>query len=212
MQCLPERGESKVPQRSSSEYHDGAVQRFRKVWSFWRWDFFKKALPLGSSETVLAEYLQKDEHFFYKDPISNMIINVIKPGQCFNWHFDTNEFTITMLLEPAESGGFFEYVPELRRSDNECIDDVKKIINWDRRSVWWLELKAGDLQFFLGRFTLHQVTRNTCTTDMLLLVQSFAVKPGMYGSSYRVKDLYGWCQSEEEALEENKVRADGLLD
>ena len=100
----------------------------------------------------LTECLQKDELFVYEDPISNMIINLIKPKQCFNWHFDTNEFTITMLLEPAESGGFFEYVPELRRSDNECIDDVKKIINGDRSRVSRLELKAGDLQFFLGRF------------------------------------------------------------
>ena len=47
----------------------------------------------------LEECLQKDELFIYDDPISNMIINVIKPGQFFNWHFDTNEFTITMLLE-----------------------------------------------------------------------------------------------------------------
>ena len=89
---------------------------------------------------------------------------------------------------------------------------MKKNITGDRSRVRRLELKAGDLQFFLGRFSFHQVTRNTGTTDRLLLVQSFAVKPGVYGSSYRLKDLYGLCQSEEEALEENKVRADGLLD
>ena len=85
---------------------------------------FTTGVPL---KQFLAECLQKDELFVYEDPISNMIINVIKPEQCFNWHFDTNEFTITMIFKPTESGGFFEYVPELRRSDNECIDKVKKL-------------------------------------------------------------------------------------
>lgn len=160
----------------------------------------------------LADCLEKEELFIYEDPVSNMIVNVAKPGQRFNWHFDTNEFTITILLQAAESGGIFEYVPNLRSRDNECIEEVKKVLSGDHNRVKQLELKAGDLQFFLGRFSLHQVSENTGNTDRLLLIQSFAEKPGMIGSMYRVQDLYGKTAEIHIEHEQNKNRADNLLD
>ncbi len=157
----------------------------------------------------LADCLGKDELFIYEDPVSNMIVNVGRPGQEFNWHFDTNEFTITMLLQGAQSGGVFEYVPNLRRADDECYDDVKRVLDGKRDRVRQLELDAGDLQFFLGRFSLHRVSANTGATDRLLLIMSFAEKPGMIGSRERVQDLYGKIT---DAHRQARVRADGLVD
>ncbi len=157
----------------------------------------------------LRECLGKDELHIYEDPVSNMVVNVGKPGQEFNWHFDTNEFTITMLLQPAESGGHFEYVPGLRSAKNECYDDVGKVLNGDRNRVKRLELNAGDLQFFLGRFSLHQVTENTGDGDRLLLIMSFSERAGMVGSMARVKSLYGKTT---DVHKQTMVRADGLVD
>ena len=157
----------------------------------------------------LAECLGKLKLFIYEDPVSNMIVNVGKPGQQFNWHFDTNEFTITMLLKPARSGGIFEYVPQLRTATDECYEEVKGVLDGDRSRVKQLELNAGDLQIFLGRFALHQVTANSGNDDRLLLIMSFSEKPGMIGSLARVKDLYGKITT---AHSNNKVRADNLVD
>jgi hypothetical protein len=157
----------------------------------------------------LAECLDKPELFIYEDPVSNMIINVGGRGEQFNWHFDTNEFTITMLLNPASSGGHFEYVPALRSQDDECYDEVKKVLNGDRSRVKRLSLQAGDLQFFLGRFSLHQVTENTGDEDRLLLIMSFTEKSGMVGNAVRVKDLYGKTT---EVHETELVRSDKLID
>ena len=157
----------------------------------------------------LAECLGKDELFIYEDPVSNMIVNVGKTGQQFNWHFDTNEFTITMLLQGASSGGIFEYIPGLRSADDECYDEVKSVLDGDRGRVKPLQLNAGDLQFFLGRFSLHQVTENTGDNDRLLLIMSFSEKPGMVGSKARVQNLYGKVT---QAHAENTVRADKLVD
>ena len=157
----------------------------------------------------LADCLGKDELYIYEDPVSNMIVNVGKPGQQFNWHFDTNEFTITMLLQPASSGGIFEYVPGLRNAEDECYDDVARVLDGDRSRVHQLELNAGDLQFFLGRFSLHQVTENTGDTDRLLLIMSFAEAPGMVGSKERVMNLYGKTT---EVHARRREFADGLVD
>ena len=157
----------------------------------------------------LRDCLGKDELYLYEDPVSNMIVNVGAPGQQFNWHFDTNEFTITMLLKPAEAGGHFEYVPNLRSAVDECYADVENVLNGDRSRVHRLELNAGDLQFFLGRFSLHQVTENTGSSDRLLLIMSFAEQAGMIGSRERVQNLYGKTT---DAHREQRVRADGLVD
>ena len=158
----------------------------------------------------LADCLNKEKLFIYEDPVSNMIINVGSPGEQFNWHFDTNEFTITMLLNPASSGGHFEYVPALRSQHDECYDEVKKVLDGNRSRVKRLDLNAGDLQFFLGRFSLHQVTKNTGDEDRLLLIMSFTEKPGMVGNAVRVKDLYGKTTEVHDV--QDIVRSDSLID
>lgn len=160
----------------------------------------------------LAECLNKKELYIYEDPVSNMIVNVGKRGQQFNWHFDTNEFTITMLLKQAESGGNFEYVPNLRTPTDECYEEVKKVLAGDRSRVKPLPLQAGDLQIFLGRFSLHRVTENIGSCDRVLLIMSFAEKAGMVGSKVRVQDLYGKVTEAHQRNEQARVRADSLLD
>ena len=106
----------------------------------------------------IADCLGKRELFIYDDPVSNMIVNVGRPGTRFNWHFDTNEFTITMLLQPASSGGHFEYVPDLRSVSDENYDGVRRVLEGDTTLIRRLALEPGDLQLFLGRFSLHRVT------------------------------------------------------
>ncbi len=160
----------------------------------------------------MADCLKKKELFIYEDPVSNMIVNVGQPGQQFNWHFDTNEFTITMLLQTAESGGHFEYVPNLRNPNDECYPEVKKVLDGDRSRVKRLALNAGDLQLFLGRFSLHRMTAITGYRDRLVLIMSFAEKPGMVGNSVRSKNLYGKVTDAHLASARERVRSDALLD
>ncbi len=56
------------------------------------------------------------------------------------------------------------------------------------------------------------MTENTGTIDRLLLIQSFAEKPGMIGSMYRVQDLYGKISKIHKVHEQDKNRTDELLD
>lgn len=160
----------------------------------------------------IADCLGKDELYIYEDPVSNMIVNVGRPGQQFNWHFDTNEFTITMLLQAADSGGYFEYVPNLRQPGDECYPEVQQVIEGRSDRVKRLDLKPGDLQIFLGRFSLHRVTKNTGNRDRLLLIMSFAEQPGMVGNRYRVQDLYGKLAKEHLEDRSETERNDRLLD
>jgi hypothetical protein len=162
--------------------------------------------------TFIQDCLGKDRLYIYEDPVSNMIVNVLTPGSQFNWHFDTNEFTITMLLKSAVSGGHFEYVPNLRNANDECYEDVRAVLCGDPKQVTRLNLAAGDLQLFLGRFSLHRVTKNTGLSDRLLLIMSFAEKPGMIGSVERTRELYGKVTKRHLEAQAQRVRADKLMD
>ena len=94
----------------------------------------------------------------------------------------------------------------------EIIDEVKKVLGGDRSRVRQLQLGAGDLQIFLGRFSLHRVTENLGRSDRLLLIMSFTEQPGGVGNPYRVRDLYGKISAEHHSDAERRVRADRLLD
>lgn len=160
----------------------------------------------------LQDCLGKDELHVYEDPVSNMIVNVQRTGQEFNWHFDTNEFTITMLLQPADEGGLFEYVPDLRSPLDENEAGVTAVLDGDRTNVRTIDLRPGDLQFFLGRFSLHRVTPNGGAATRLLLIMSFSETSGSVGSVQRTRSLYGKVTEEHLAAAAAPVRADALLD
>ncbi len=158
----------------------------------------------------LADCLGKDELFIYDDPVSNMIVNVQAPGEEFNWHFDTNEFT--MLLQSADDGGEFEYVPDLRSTTDECNDNVTAVLDGDHSRVHILSLDPGDLQLFLGRFSLHRVSPNRGDTKRLLLIMSFSERPGSVGSVERIRSLYGKVTERHLTAAATPVRADALTD
>ncbi|MFT5608245.1 MAG: hypothetical protein ACI9PZ_002055 [Parvicella sp.] len=109
-------------------------------------------------------------------------------------------------------------MPNLRTPKDECYADVKQVLSGNSNSnsnsnrIKRLKLKAGDLQFFKGRLSLHQVTPNAGETDSLLLIMSFTEKPGVIGSVTRVKDLYGKITQVHLDHEANRVRSDTLID
>ena len=160
----------------------------------------------------LRDCLGKDELHVYEDPVSNMIVNVQRRDEEFNWHFDTNEFTITMLLQPADEGGLFEYVPALRSPTDENVAGVNAILDGDRELVRTIDLRPGDLQFFLGRFSLHRVTPNLGITTRLLLIMSFSEVPGSVGSVQRIRTLYGKVTDDHRSADAAPARADELMD
>ena len=50
----------------------------------------------------------KDRFFRYTDPLADAIVNVSSEGTGFPWHFDTNNYTITLAIQNATEGGEFE--------------------------------------------------------------------------------------------------------
>ena len=95
----------------------------------------------------------------WADPLACHAYNVMKTDGILPWHFDSCEFTLSIMIQKPDKGGIFEYCPNIREPGNENFDEVRKVINGDRTRVRQLVLEPRDLQIFKGRFTLHRVTK-----------------------------------------------------
>lgn len=106
----------------------------------------------------VADCLGYEGLFAYRDPYGCVNVNVQPAGQEFAWHFDNNDFTVSIGLKQPQDGGAFEYVPDIRTESDQNYDAVKKVLDGDRTKVRTLLLRAGDLQLFRGGNALHRVT------------------------------------------------------
>ncbi len=154
--------------------------------------------------------LNEDKFFRYADPLADVIINVVEEGNGFPWHFDTNNYTVTLAIQNGEEGGEFEYSPNLRSSDDEHYSAVGDVLDGDEGSVKTLCLEAGDLQLFKGRYSLHRVKPVSGQKKRYVGIFSFVEEPGMVGSPERTRQLYGRVLPIH--LERADVRADELID
>ncbi|MEQ8444128.1 MAG: hypothetical protein RIM72_08680 [Alphaproteobacteria bacterium] len=158
----------------------------------------------------LSDAFDIDPLYRYADPLACMPFNTMRHGDQFPWHFDTNEFTVTFMVQPSEEGGIFEYAPNIRTAADECYDAVGAVMAGDRGPVRTLELRPGDMQLFLGRYTLHRVTRVGGTRPRHVAIPSWARIDGMVGQPHRTKQIYGRVLPVH--LERAGIRADALTD
>lgn len=154
--------------------------------------------------------LQETSFYRYGDPLADVIVNLAEAGNGFPWHFDTNNYTVTLAIQNAESGGEFEYSPGLRSATDENYAGVERVLDGDPALIRRLVLEPGDLQIFRGRYSLHRVTPLQGTRRRYVAIYSFAERPDMVGSPERTRQLYGRVLPEH--LEGAGRRADALVD
>ncbi|WP_059005692.1 HalD/BesD family halogenase [Streptomyces specialis] len=147
------------------------------------------------------------------DPLSGLVLNVVRPGMEHPWHFDTNEFTVSMLTQEAEDGGVFEYCPNIRSARDENFRDVRAVLTGSgEHLVRRLTLRPGDLQLFKGRYALHRVSTVKGTRARHTAIFAYSERPGVIGSVARTKQLFGRVLPEHIEAEKKAVRVDQLLD
>ncbi|WP_231334752.1 arpA protein [Actinomadura graeca] len=147
------------------------------------------------------------------DPLSGLCLNVVAPGMGHPWHFDTNEFTVTVVTQEPDGGGVFEYCPNIRSAEAENFADVRSVLTGHGgHLVRRLALRPGDLQLFKGRYSLHRVTPVRGGRARHTAILAYSERPGVIGSVERTRQLFGRVLPEHLAAEGRAVRVDALLD
>jgi hypothetical protein len=154
--------------------------------------------------------LGESRFYRYADPLADVIVNLAEAGGGFPWHFDTNNYTVTLAIQNAESGGDFQYSPHLRTSTDENYAGVEAVLDGEPRLIRTLVLEPGDLQIFKGRYSLHRVMPLAGSRVRYVAIFSFVAEPGMVGSPERTRQLYGRVLPVH--LERAGLREDVLVD
>ncbi len=139
----------------------------------------------------LADALGKEKIYRYADPMGALNIATMKDGDYLRWHFDQTDFVTTILLQPAEKGGEYEFVPMIRSGENPNYDHVRRVLNGSTEGVVTLEIEPGSLVLFEGRNSLHRVTRIEGKVTRLIALLGYDTKPGTLSSEYLRKMRYG---------------------
>ena len=134
----------------------------------------------------------------------------MKEGHYFPWHFDGNEFTVSILIQEAEEGVLFEFVPDIRKPGDENLGTVKSILKGRRDRVRSLKLRLGDMQLFKGRYSLHRVTRVQGKINRIIALPSYTTHPGMMNRPEHSIQVYG--KSLPIQYERENIRSDNLID
>lgn len=158
----------------------------------------------------IQEALGEKRFHRYADPLADVIVNLADEGAGFPWHFDTNNYTVTLAIQNAEQGGDFEYSPYLRTPTDENYGGVERVLDGDQSLVHTLRLEPGDLQIFKGRYSLHRVTPLAGPLTRYVAIFSYVEEPGMVGSPERTRQLYGRVLPIH--LERAGLRGDALMD
>ena len=142
--------------------------------------------------------LGKSPFYRFADPLGACSINVFVNGGKHGWHFDESEFTVTLMLQAPESGGAFEYVPQIRGAVNEK-EIVNRVLDGDRSQVVELPFNAGTLLIFGGQQTIHRVTQVTGDSPRLVPVLCYSEQEDQKNSAAVRKLFWGRTGNEAQA-------------
>lgn len=150
----------------------------------------RKVHDFDGFDQFIQDCLQEDAFYRYADPLADVIVNMATEGSGFPWHFDTNNFTVTLAIQNAENGGAFEYAASIRHGD-ENFPEVQRVLNGTSDKLTVLHLEPGDLQIFRGRYSLHRVAPLFGDRPRYVAIFSYVEEPNMVGSPTRTQQLYG---------------------
>jgi hypothetical protein len=139
----------------------------------------------------LAEVMEKPRLYLMEDPLARVNVMGYRAGEALNWHFDRSQFTTTLLIQAPKAGGEFQYRTDLRSDDDPNYDGVVSFIDGRDPLVRTLPQKAGTLNVFKGKNTVHRVTPVVGDRDRIVAVFSYYEKPGVLFSAEERIGFYG---------------------
>lgn len=182
---------SAYDESTSSEYPEGHVRRLKHI----NRQFVVSTDVLGKTGLLRALYdhpiltervadmLNEPALFPLADPVMACTATVMYDGDNHGWHFDQNDFVVSILLQAPEAGGTFDFAPNIRADGEENYSDVEAVLEGRSAALRSVKVQAGTLLLFCGRRALHCVPPIHGAVPRVIALFSYDRKPGVrYGS------------------------------
>jgi len=140
----------------------------------------------------LCVVLGEEALYNYADPLSSVNVHYYQEGQELGWHFDNSSFAVTLMIQPPDRGGEFEYIPTLRdcASGDMNFPGVGKALDGELEGIR-LRINAGTLALFRGRNSLHRVTPVVGQTNRIQVVLAYNTESGIALTEEARRTFYG---------------------
>ncbi|MEZ5776333.1 MAG: 2OG-Fe(II) oxygenase [Hyphomicrobiaceae bacterium] len=112
------------------------------------------------------------------DPLAACNVTVMREGDQHGWHFDANDFVVSLLLEKSSGGGQFEVRPGTRTESGIDHDAVAAAFSGTDGKIRRPPVEEGTLSIFRGQRSLHRVSPVSGGRRMIALF-SYDRRPGM---------------------------------
>ena len=125
------------------------------------------------------------------DPLFGCNVTILDEGDTHHWHFDSNDFVISLLLQSAESGGDFEFAPHIRSADDENYGAVADVLRGGRDRVKTVRVEPGTLMMFCGKYSVHRVSPVRGTRPRMIALFSYDKRPDKMFSDATAARVFG---------------------
>lgn len=122
----------------------------------------------------------------YTDEFQSLNITYMGDGDQLAWHYDLNDFVVTLLLQAPEHGGEFEYAPNIRNKDlgEENYPDVHDLFEGKNVNNKLMSQEPGTLVLFQGINSMHRVRCVYGPIQRITAIMGYHRQP-----DYKSKDL-----------------------
>ncbi len=145
----------------------------------------------SATTDFIAAVLDRGPIYRYGDPFGALNLAVMDDGDRLQWHFDQTDFVVSLAIQSAASGGYFEVAPRLRSADAEHYDEVGSVLAGDRSRVMSLPMTPGTLLIFEGRHSLHRVAPIVGPLSRHVALLAYDTASGTTGSELLRHARYG---------------------
>jgi hypothetical protein len=155
---------------------------------------------LYSDETLtrrIAQMLNEPVLFPLADPVMGCTATVMYDGDNHGWHFDLNDFVVSILLQAPDAGGTFDFAPNIRGDGDENYAGVAAALDGRSEAVRSIKVEAGTLLLFCGRRALHCVPPVSGSVPRVIALFSYDRHAGVRYNS----DIYGRVVGRRNAFE-----------
>jgi hypothetical protein len=128
---------------------------------------------------LIASALGEAELHRCADPLLRCNATVMGAGDQHGWHFDSNDFVVTVLLQAASRGGEFEFAPGIRDDTDPAQAEVAAAMDGTSPRLRRLRASPGTLILFRGKHALHRVTPIDGQTRRIIAIFSYDRRPDM---------------------------------
>jgi hypothetical protein len=139
----------------------------------------------------IGEAFELPTCFRDEDELGACSLMLFEEGDELGWHFDRAYFVVTLMLQTSESGGEFEFFPNLRTEEDENFAGVRSGLAGSREGLVPLVNEPGTLSLFRGHYSMHRVTPTVGPRVRVNAVLAYAEEPGRKLNELTQKLFYG---------------------